>query len=77
MDIPGIPDSIPRKRYIELIETLGLDATDLYSLEFKADGIYASTYVRHPSGRGRVIDDEEIAKHQIYIPVTDTVSEPT
>jgi hypothetical protein len=77
LDIPGIPDSIPRKRCIELIENLGLDPEDIASLEFKFDGIYAEVVARNEDGKRHIVDGRKFAKHRIYIPIKDVDGEPT
>lgn len=77
MDIAGVPDTIPRKRFIELVETLGLDVKDLIRLNFKWDGITAEVYALNENGKRFCVDGENIAKRRVYIPVTDVDGEPT
>ncbi|WP_405149459.1 hypothetical protein OG589_14600 [Sphaerisporangium sp. NBC_01403] len=74
VDIPGVPDSIPRGRVIELVQSLGLDPRELVSFEIKGRSIEAVVYALNEQG-GRYFEGDgpraEIAKHRISIPITD------
>lgn len=72
MRIPGVPASISRKHYLELIAATGLDIKNLVSLEFRTDGIYATTFVRDADGNTGVDPlGNEVLRHRVYIPVVD------
>lgn len=71
--IQGVPESITRQRYIDLIASIGLDARELYSLRFESDHIFAVVKARNANGQ-QYFDDgaaNEVAKHHISIPVVD------
>lgn len=75
MEIPGIPDSIPRARAIELIESLGLDAMSMLSLRFEPHAIHVEVYALKDSMRywdGGA--DTRAATHMIAIPIVDEPS---
>jgi hypothetical protein len=77
--LPGVPASIPRPKVVELIEALGLSVSDLASLEFEVNGIYAEVYAHHPDherwpnggAHRHTVDGENVATHRICIPITD------
>lgn len=70
MEIPGIPDSIPRARIVELVEALGLDIRDLRSFSVTVHAIEAEMFARNEQGH-RCLDGEDIAIHRIVIPIRD------
>lgn len=79
MDIPGVPDSIPRACVIELVRSLGLDPRELASLELKGRCIEAAVYALDDEGHRYFEDgipDGPVAKHHIAIPITDDAPQP-
>ncbi len=73
MDIPGVPDTIPRARVVELVQSLGLDPRELVSCEFKGRSIDAVVFALDEQGH-RYFDDSTSgapATHRISIPITD------
>jgi len=70
MEINGVPESIPRTRYVEMIESLGFDTAQLRSLEWRADGIYAEVVATDGTG-DMLIDRQrgELVTHRVYIRV--------
>ena len=75
MEIPGVPESIPREAVLRLVESLGLDWEELYSLSFGTSCITAEQYALDPDGC-RYVDqrpDREpvAAMHRISIPIKD------
>lgn len=73
VDIPGVPDSIPRARVIELVRSLGLDPRELASLELKGRCIEAVIYALDDEGHRYFVDTPTgpVATHHISIPITD------
>lgn len=71
MDLPGVPETITREQYTQLIAVTGLDPNELERLEFRADGIYATVYALNEDGR-RFIDQatERPTMHRVFIRVT-------
>lgn len=77
--VEGIPQSMTREQYVSLTAGVGLDASKLISLEFRADGIYAVTAWEDADGAARqdfppsgTVDDEfAIVQNRIFIPVVD------
>jgi hypothetical protein len=71
--IPGVPKSIPRARYVEVIASLGFDPHELVSLEFRLDGIYATVRARGANGKAVVSlgSRNTLVEHRIFIPVED------
>lgn len=64
--------TITREQYVHLIGSVGFDARDLKSLEFRVDGIYAVVMERNKHG-AYVIDAErnEVATSKVFIRVVD------
>ena len=72
MIMVDVPERISRKAYAALIETLGLDARRLHSLEFHRDGIYATVVALDENGNARLdYSLNEVVKHKVFIPVVD------
>ncbi len=71
MVIPGVPDSISRARIAELVQSLGLDVRELVSFELKVHAIHAVVYALNEDGHRYFVDDDNVAKHHITIPITD------
>lgn len=69
--IPGVPVSIPRGRYMELIRSLGLDPHGITWIRFDVDGITAETIARDENGRVFDGGPNELAKHLIRIKIDD------
>lgn len=69
MIVEGVPETITRAQYTELIASLGLNAAILKSLEFRVDGVYAEIC----TGKVDMAPDQpdREATHQLYIPVQD------
>lgn len=73
---PGIPASITRNEYLDLIKALGIDTERLQylqALEFRWNVIYAELAALDDEGH-MVIDGDEIAVHKIAIRVEDPES---
>lgn len=79
--LPGIPESIIRDEYLKLVESVGFDAKDLESLEFRWDGIYANVYATDEQGRrmvesggwaGNGLTSREPAMHRVFVRVEDS-----
>jgi hypothetical protein len=75
VEIPGIPDSIPRSRVVELVEALGLDIRDLRSFSVNRHAVQAEVFARNEQGHP-YMDGEDIAIHRITIPIRDE-ADPT
>lgn len=73
--LPGVPESITRKAYLALIESLGLETKDLRSLEFKHNAIYAEVIARDEHGDRYAVGDE-IATHRVCVKVVDEAGGP-
>lgn len=71
MDIPGIPESITRKAYMEMVESWGFKLEDLKALRLAHDGVYAEVFARDPDGKRRIVEREEYAMHDVFVPVVD------
>lgn len=72
VSLPGVPKSITRTQYADLVKSLGLEINDLISLEFKVHGIYAEVYAGRGLDGGRyAVDDKTVATHRISIEVVD------
>jgi len=70
-NIPGVPESITRKQYLDLFDAAGIDPRNTKELMFCTDGIYATVFARDENG-ARVIDPVQgPMNHAIYIPVED------
>lgn len=70
--IDGVPESLTRQQYTDLIAAVGFDPHNLASLTFSHVGIHAVVFARGEDGK-RVIDEagEGLAKHDVFIPVKD------
>ena len=68
--IEGVPESISRQQYLAMIEAVGFNVKKLRTLEFRADGVYATIKASGPDGRD-VLERNEIAEHKVYVPVVD------
>lgn len=68
--ITAVPESITRVDYTALMERFGFTATDVSSLRFAADGVYAEVIERDAEGTPRV-DGDHLALTTVYIPVED------
>lgn len=72
LTITGIPASIPRSVYLEMIERLGLEPEDLRELTWGWDKITAVVMARNEHGERYVESSiNEIAVHEISIPIVD------
>lgn len=71
MDIPGIPDSIPRTAVIELVQSLGIDPVNAISVKLNLRSIDAEIYAVDERGHRYAVDDDTIATHTISIPIVD------
>lgn len=65
--IEGVPESITREQYLDLMRAAGFEPDDLYSLTFRPDGIYATALPRDPETGKRIprtetLTDEEAVK---------------
>jgi hypothetical protein len=73
MTIDGVPESISRERYLELIAVSGLDINRITQLRFTPAGVYATVYALdesgHPVRSGS--DRDSLATHEGFIPVRD------
>jgi hypothetical protein len=67
VQISGVPASISRKAYEELIKSLGFELTDLMALRFEQNGIYATVAARDPAGRKFTADGQTLAVHEVCI----------
>ena len=67
VQIPGVPASISRKAYEELITSLGFELTDLVALRFERYGIYATVSARNPAGEKFMADGKTMAVHEVCI----------
>lgn len=72
MDIPGVPESIPRTQMLEMLASLGLDPKDLISFRVEWNAITAEVFALNEKGSRYVADgSDSIATHSIAIPITD------
>lgn len=65
-----VPEWISRKAFVLLVQSLGLDPTQLVSLSFTANGVYAEVFATNEEGK-RIYDSlrDGAALHSVYIPV--------
>lgn len=72
MQVPGVPEAVSRKAYTQLVEAYGFNPSELVSLEFRPDGIYASVYASDAAGH-RMVDTqtEQALVHRVYVRVDD------
>lgn len=75
MNIPGIPESIPRKEYVAILEPLGLNLNDLVELHFRYAAVEAEVWALNAEGKRFLTTDDDgnevVAKHHIIIPIKD------
>lgn len=72
VDIPGIPDSIPRARVLAFIESLGIDPKEARNLRFQPDAVHVEMYALRDGCRYWDGDSKEKAvTHHIAIPIAD------
>jgi hypothetical protein len=71
--IDGVPESISRDKYMELIESIGLDPSKLVHLEFGYHSIRAIVKATDANGKSyrSPVDVNEVAKHEVCIKITD------
>jgi hypothetical protein len=71
MNITGVPDTIPRKRYDELLQALGLDIDDLIGLHCDFETVHAKVYALNGDGDRYLTESRtEAATHDICIKIT-------
>lgn len=75
--IPGVPETVPRERLLAFLHGLGFEPTEVASLEFHPEGIYAEVYAHDPAReRGwRYAVGDEAAKHRVCIRIADESDE--
>lgn len=66
--ISAVPESITRADYAALMERFGFVASDISSLRFAADGVYAEVIERDADDAPRV-DGDHLALTTVYVPV--------
>jgi hypothetical protein len=71
--IDGVPESISRDKFIELMEGIGLDPWKLVHLDFGWHSIRATVHATDANGRNYrdPMDRDDLAKHEICIKVVD------
>ena len=72
--IQGVPASITRERFLEVIRLIGLDPFLVTDLRFDQMGIHATVYASEPGkpyGTRFTTDGVNVATHEIVIPVVD------
>lgn len=69
--LEGIPETIGRCAYQELIAGAGFDLKRLLSLEFEVDGIYAEVYAEDENGDRFTVDGENLATDRVCVRVVD------
>jgi hypothetical protein len=70
MQIPGIPESIPRATYLELIRSLGFEWEQLRHLEFTSKGIRAQLFALDKHGQRFMTRDGDglhVAMHEVFV----------
>jgi hypothetical protein len=68
--IPGVPESITRQQYCDLVAAVGFEPKQVRSLEFRMDGIYAVIKDVDENGRDRIDRDRnEVVTNTVYVPV--------
>jgi hypothetical protein len=71
--IKGVPESITRQQYVDLINSLGIDPYLLYDLWFGRNTIVATVKALDENGKGYAGEERnEMAKHNIVIKVVDS-----
>lgn len=73
MEIPGIPESIPRARVTQAVRELGIDPTSIGKLELSGPVLYATVYAEK-NGHRYFGSNTEPARHVIAIPIMDETS---
>lgn len=74
VSIDAVPESISREDYVWMLAAVGLNPCDLTEVRFSTKGVYATVFARDAEGRrilDRVDGEDRIAKHEVFIPVTD------
>lgn len=75
MDVPGVPETIPRAAFLALVRSLGLDPELLHRLEFSVTGVYAEVFALDLDGRRyrdlRPGHEDEAAMHRITIKIVE------
>jgi hypothetical protein len=75
--IAGVPEKISRADFFRVIESLGIDYSDLISLVFHPNSIEAVLIARGANGAAYLAMDPDndqtrvMARHHIHIPVED------
>ena len=57
--IPGIPETISREKYVELIEALGIDPSAICSLRLLRDGIECEVFAKNDGRRVIISHDPD------------------
>jgi hypothetical protein len=75
MEIPGVPEAIPRAQVLALVESLGLDWKELRKLEFGTSCITAEVYALDANGH-RYVDqrpdrEPHVAMHRLTIKIVE------
>lgn len=72
MTLPGIPTSIPRSTYLEMIERLGIDSEHLRELHWGFNTITAVVFALDENGN-RYVDQAKMAAavHEVCIRIDD------
>lgn len=71
IEIQGVPESITRQQYINLVAGAGFNPAHVQSLEFRMDGIYAVVHALTEGGTVRTDAQGEAFLHRIFVPVKD------
>ncbi len=67
--IQGVPESITRQQYVDLVRAVGFDTAAVMSLEFAVDGIHAIVKERK-DGRDVIdLSRNGVVTNHVYIPV--------
>lgn len=70
VNLPGVPETITRQQYLDMIKSVGLEVENLLCLEFRPDGIYAEVYATDERGNNLVdVQSDEVVTHRVYIRV--------
>lgn len=68
--VEGVPETLPRSRWVEMVEALGLSPGDIHRFEATYKGIRAVVFARDESGK-HFADGERMATHEIFIRIED------
>lgn len=72
--IGSVPKNITRRRYVELLESVGFKANEVKAVEFAADGVYVTAFAMTEDGQ-KIIDPSPgstgFAKHRLFVPVVE------